>query len=143
MAKKSKSKTQTEVQPELVPETPKIDAKYINEQGCLQLSGELFYKWKAGQATVERIRAQIQLLQRDIDNFLSKPENVAFRSWLIGRDSLMGSLSSASNEYKQVQDEVSTAIQQDLRKCSIDDNTGAIFVFSDDTKQEEPVKITK
>lgn len=143
MTRKSKSKTQTEVQPEIVPEKPKIDAKYINDQGCLQLTGELFYKWKAGQATVERIRAQIQLLQRDIDNFLNKPENVAFRSWLFGRDSLMSSLSTAANEYKQIQEEVSAAIQQDLRTCSIDDNTGAIFVFSEDTKQDEPVKITK
>jgi tetrahydromethanopterin S-methyltransferase subunit F len=143
MARKLKTKTQTEVQPKTVPEKPKIDAKYINEQGCLQLSGELFYKWKAGQATVERIRAQIQLLQRDIDNFLSKTENIAFRSWLLGRDSLLSSLSAAANEYKQIQDEVSTAIQQDLRECSIDDNTGSIFVFSSDTKQDEPVKITQ
>lgn len=116
-----------------------IDPKYINDQGCLQLSGELFYKWKAYDASHESAKIKLELTQQKLDFELRRPENEKIRSLLITRENTLKEVSETSVHLKSAIDDISKVIKIDIRGCSVDDVTGTVHKWNEKEHQDIPI----
>lgn len=105
-------------------DAPKVEPGYLDADGKLCLKGEQFWRWRALDAEVQLQVLRAAMAKRDLEDFMNR--NTEARRLREQLAACNGDFAGAARIYESFCTEVSTAIGEDLKSCSIDDRTGAI-----------------
>jgi len=113
-------------------------AQTMDQDGCLVLQGELFWKWKAADSEQRYVSSAIQLKQKEIDAILDKYPDV--KALLGDKNSLIQRSIVAQNEMRNVLAGLEEHLGMSMKNVSIDDTTGKVFILSATGGEPAPVK---
>lgn len=107
---------------------PVADPRYLTDEGAgLKLPGLEFWKWRALTAELQRDELLNAMAKQSFEAKLAQhPELVDLRTKMLETKLAHQATSDA---LKTLMNDIKAATNIDTAKCSIDDETGQIFLF--------------
>jgi hypothetical protein len=126
--------------PETQPSTKSgANPKYIDSDGFLVLSGDLFWKWKFTDAEYQRLCLAVKDASQSFETEFQKfPMLVKLRE---RRDALNLEAKTAIEDRKKLHEEMGKELGVDVNHIAIDPVTGRIFI--DQNGKSEPASAPK
>ena len=100
----------------------------VDDEGCLVLRGELFWKWKAADSEVRYVAEALKVKQNELQVLLDKYPDV--KAVFEERTSLLQRSVVSQNEMRHVQASLEEYLGMSMKDVSIDDQTGRVFLHS-------------
>ena len=97
-------------------------------EGCLLLRGELFFRWKASDAELSRLDADIKLASHEVDALLR--EQPVLSKLLNDRAALIQQTVTSRHEQMSVLKMLEEHLGLSMSNVSIDDQTGRVHVHA-------------
>lgn len=120
------------------PKKPVADAAPVDQEGCLVLRGELFWKWKAADSEQRYVVEALKVKQAELDDLLDKYPDV--KALLGERSSLIQRSAAVQVEVRNVNTELEKYLGIPMKNVSIDDHTGRVFQHNSTGGEPVPVK---
>lgn len=99
----------------------------LDQDGCLILRGELFWKWRAVSESITRIDSDLRLRSHEVDKALDA--NPELRKLLNDRASLVQESATARVEYQRILVTLEEHFGFPMKDVSIDDQTGRVHTL--------------
>jgi hypothetical protein len=119
-----------------MPKPKKTAAPPTDQDGCLILQGELFWKWKAADSEIRYVAEALKVNQTEIEVLLDKYPDV--KAVFGTKTSLIQRSLSSQTEMRHVQAELEKYLGMSMKNVSIDDQTGRVFLHH---PEGEPVPV--
>jgi hypothetical protein len=110
----------------------------VDQEGCLILRGELFWKWKAADSEQRYVVEALKVKQAEFDALLDQYPEV--KAALGERTALIQRSVAVQVEVRNVNTELEKYLGIPMKNVSIDDQTGRVFQHNSTGGEPVPVK---